>query len=162
MLNKFFYINILLIIGLLSGCATALKGPTFKAVESAPENSGIVYMYWTDKSGFSTRQDFDLLVNGSAITTIKKGGYFAYKAKPGPIDLEASVNFSYFNMGALDLALTSNEHLPLNVEAGQTYYIRCLLSGRQGQYKLPMNQVDAERGLREIKTARLLPPIDKN
>lgn len=159
MLKKLFHINVVLAVILLSGCATTLTGPNFKSVESVPTDGGLVYVYWTDRPESSIRQDFDMLANGAAFTTIKHGGYFAYNAKPGPMDLEASVNFSFGSMGALDVGLTFNEHVNFNIENGNTYFVRCTMAGGKGQRKLPMKLVDEKRGLFEIKKAKLLPPI---
>lgn len=155
-IKYYFYILISLLI--LSGCSTTLKGPSFQSVESPPSDKGYVYIYWAEESKEAPGLTFDILVNGEAITTMKRGGYYLYKAEPGQIDIEASPNFSLLNMALLDMAMTSNKHFTLDVTAGKTYFMRCYLSGGYRNYKLPMDQTFEDRGLKEIKTTKLLSP----
>ena len=143
---------------LLCSCASGLNGTFFKAVSDTPKDKGIVYVFWPNPNNNGSRIDFELFANGKSMTDMKKGGYYVFPAEPGELDLETSPNFTFGQMGLLDIAMTFNEHLKLSIEPRKTYFVRCYLAGWRGSYQLQMKLLSETEGVNEIQATRLLPP----
>ncbi|NOR79897.1 MAG: DUF2846 domain-containing protein [Methyloprofundus sp.] len=159
-MKKIFLISVtMLVMFLLIGCApAALTGANFKQEIISDANNAHIYIYWTERAA-NNRVDFEIIINGEQVTDLKRGGYYLYRANPGNVDIVSSPNFTYGQMGVLDMALTANGRCSLKVEADKQYFIRSVITGTPGSYKLQMNQVDHERGVYELRTAKLLPKV---
>lgn len=122
---------------LLSGCA-----PHFQKSEKN-EDMGIVYFY-RPKKRFDGGFDQVVNANGYKIDLLCNGGYFIYFAKLGRIQ------FSSTN--------ETTSYVTLDIEPGQTYYIKGFVRPGNLFSKLYLTLVSAEVGEKEIVSCR---QIDK-
>lgn len=150
---------LLLCMVLLYGCTPVpIKGPNYQNIEFTSNEKGLVYVYWLGKN---ERLDFSInAVNESAnediVFNMKRGGYYMFESSPGDLHLETSANFTFGQMALLDMAMTFDEELNLNIEPGKKYYVRCIKTGHKGSFKLGMEHVYEGRGLNEIQDTKLI------
>ena len=76
-------------------------GPSFKQMESTPADKAVVYIYrpnnpigageWFTGTGSAADPNipFSVKANGKPVTTLVKGGYYAYLTEPGQIEFTA-------------------------------------------------------------------------
>ena len=158
-MKLFFKILLFSLFFTLIGCATALKGESFKNADTIPNGKAIVYFYWTDFPDTKTRIDYSLFANGHKITDMKHGGVFEYIAPEGTLEFTTNVNPTFMAVGILDAMMAPKGKLSLKVEPGHAYYVRCVSNGLSASnYNLVMMQVDEKRGLYELRGSKLLPP----
>jgi hypothetical protein len=154
--HKFLFIFAVVVV---SGCAAPeLTGPTFTEQDEIPSNQSIVYLYWTDRMEQLThmRVKFEMVANGHKLLDLSIGGYHVFLADPGELVVTSSANFTFGQMGALDVAMTPKKEITLNIEPGKRYFIRGALTGRPGRFQLHLTAVDEGRGLYEIRSAKLI------
>ena len=97
----------LLVVGSLAGCATL--GPKFEPEKAAPADYALVYVYRLPGL-VGGGVVYTVLANGSDVSTLPPGGYFAYHAPPGEVELSAQTE-----------ARTS---VTIDAKAGHTYYVK--------------------------------------
>ena len=130
----------MLVLSFLSGCAA--RGPAFSKIDNLSADKGLVYIYrvpaFTGSAIF-----YDITVGENAITTLKNGGYFPYQTNPGEIEFSASTE--------------ATSAVTLDVEAGQTYYIKGSLSVGFLMGRPHLSVVPNKVGEKEIQECALLP-----
>ena len=146
---------------LLSGCIT-LTGPVFQPTEPVADKA-LIYLYWTDLHvGRTGTLNFSIKANSEEITTMYSGGFYTYYAPPGVLKFESHLNFGFMSAGLLDVALAPTQRLKLDVEAGETYFVRCVDTFMPRGRALLMFVVDEKRGLYEMRGAKKLSDPQKN
>ncbi len=143
MLKLCFHIFVLGSLALL-GCVPEL-GPFFKKVDVIPPNSALVYFYRPLRlPGY--RSWYDVKSFSETVAVLPSGAYYPYFAKPGKTE---------FNVWP-------ERPVSLDVQAGQTYYIRMLI--RKGSFTAEpiLEQVPSAIGEEEIKDCRLTPFLHSN
>lgn len=127
-----------LLIVFLLFCMTSGCAPGFQMVE-AVDDMGLVYFY-RPKKWFQGGLNYTVNANGFKIDTLFNGGYFTYIAKPGRIQLSVRTEIT--------------SYLVLDVQPGQTYYIKG--STRPGSLipRPQLQMVSSEVGKKEIAFCR--------
>jgi len=130
----------------LSGCATGLVvvGPAFQPVSNIPNDKAVVYIYWPEEyyylmfpnAGSQAKTQYTLTTNGIELGTLLNGGYFAYLAEPGSLELTEKVQFKFGATGTLDVLLTPEKNIIIDVGCGKNYYIRCSLDAPSSSFSL--------------------------
>lgn len=92
---------------LIAGCATL--GPIYQKTDQIPDGVGLVYIY-RPNSFVGGGVSYDVRVGNTVITTLYKGGYFPYFAKPGELELWAKTE--------------AKSAVTLDVRAGKIYYVK--------------------------------------
>ena len=126
---------------LFTGCISVAKGPPFQAAK-IPDGQGLIYIYQMKNAGpiaITTAVEVD----GKPVVVMKNSGYYPHFAHPGKC------------------VLASVQHKPssveIDVQPGQTYYVRCKYSWSFGT-KPPMHlQVVPEScGKTDVALCKLL------
>ena len=127
-------------------CLTSCSTPQFQKAEVL-ENMGLVYFYRPKKS-FNPDLEFTIRANGFEINTLSNGGYFTYMAEPGRIQFSARHEVT--------------SYLTLDVEPGQTYYIRG--ASRPGSLiaRPHLELVPSEAAENEVVLCRPINKADEN
>ncbi len=135
-------------------------GPSFKQMESTPADKAVVYIYrpnnpigageWFTGTGSAADPNipFSVKANGKPVTTLVKGGYYAYLTEPGQIE------FTAFDTGFM--APTSIFSISLDAKAGQTYYLKGA-HGKGSGGRAHLVLVSPEVGANEIANCKLIP-----
>jgi hypothetical protein len=128
----------------LVGCAAS--GPTFEEPEAIPSGQGLVYIYRPSKF-MGSAIVFDIHAGKKEddfeITTLKNGGYFPFYVEPSELTLWAETE--------------SEASVTLDVEAGETYYVRGSTGVGFFVVRPVLEVADREIGAREVKECKLLP-----
>lgn len=127
------FLLILLWLCLVAGCA-----PYFQALET-PATMGVVHIYRPKKS-FGSGPGYAVRVNGYEIETLCNGRYFSYITKPGRIQFSARNEIT--------------SYVTLDVEPGQTYYIRGTSEPGVLIRRPHLKLVSAQTGENEIASCR--------
>lgn len=138
--KSFAVILSVLFFSFLSGCAA--KGPAFSKIDNLSSDKGLVYVYRVP-SIKGAAISYDIKVGENVITTLKNGGYFPYQTNPGEIEFSA--------------ATEAKSAITLDVEAGQTYYIKGSLSVGFLMGRPHLSVVPNDLGEKEIQECKLLP-----
>jgi hypothetical protein len=93
----------------ITGCVTASRGPVYSKVDKIPENAGLVYFY-RPSSFIGGAIVYDIKTGETVITTLHSGGYYPHFSAPGEKEFWAQTE--------------SKSSVTLDVQAGQTYYIK--------------------------------------
>ena len=144
----------------LSGCAVTGSGEPF-GLETPAENEAIVYHYRLKATKGSARQ-WDVLSNEEPMARIGNGGYFKELVPPGDRTYlsKANVDGGLFGIATSWIwnALEDYEEVfRLNVESGNTYFLRYDFGVGQGQPTVVT--VPEEEALSEIGPLLAFPPI---
>ncbi len=131
---------LVLVLSFLSGCAA--KGPAFSKIDHISTDKGLVYIYRVPAFTGSAIS-YDIKVGGNTITTLKNGGYFPHQTNPGEIEFSASTE--------------AKSAITLDVEVGQTYYIKGSISVGFLMGRPHLSVVSAKVGEKEIQECALLP-----
>lgn len=138
--KSFSIISAILLLLFLSGCAA--KGPAFTQIDNLSVDKGLVYIYRVP-SIKGAAISYDIHANKNPIFTLKNGGYFPYQTNPGEIEFSASTE--------------AKSAITLDVEAGQTYYIKGSLSVGFLMGRPHLSLVSSNVGMKEIQECALLP-----
>ena len=130
----------ILFISFLSGCAA--KGPAFSKIDNLSADRGLVYIYRVP-SIKGAAISYDIKVGENAITTLKNGGYFPYQTTPGEVEFSAKTE--------------ARSAVTIDVEAGQTYYVKGSLSVGFLMGRPHLSIVPIDVGEKEIQKCVLLP-----
>jgi hypothetical protein len=135
-------------------------GPSFKPGETIPADKAIIYVYrpnnpigageWFFGTGSAADVGihFPVKANGKLVTTLVKGGYYAYLTEPGQIV------FTAFDNGFM--APSSVFSITVDAKAGQAYYLKGAHGkGMAGRARLTL--VPPEVGASEITNCQLIP-----
>ena len=122
---------------LLSACATT-KGPVFRP-ELQSGQEAIIYFYREYAFAGSVFSAY-VSVDGKDIVRLPNEGYFAFKTKPGQINIKSTG-------GIMERNLT------LNVEPGQSYYVRT--GGIMSENDFILVLMKSEIGKTQIKNNHL-------
>ena len=122
-------------------------GSSFKQPE-IPSGKSTVYIYRPAGSGMGGMAlPFGVKANAKVITTLTKGGYYAYVAEPG------NVQFSAFEIGFM--APTDTSSINVDAKAGQA----CYLKGSHGKGmggRANLAPVSPEVGANEITGCKII------
>jgi hypothetical protein len=124
---------VLSLVYLISGCA-----PRFQMVEKV-EDKALIYVYRPVKY-FQGGLNYTVNANGFKVDTLFNGGYFSYIAKPGRIQFSIRSEITTY--------------LTLDVEPGQTYFIRGFTQPGSLVPRPHLRLVPPELGKREIALCR--------
>jgi hypothetical protein len=138
--KSFAIITSLLLLAFLSGCAA--KGPAFTQIDNLSTDKGLVYIYRVP-SIKGAAISYDIYANEKPIFTLKNGGYFPYQTNTGEIEFSASTE--------------AKSAITVDVEAGQTYYIKGSLSVGFLMGRPHLSIVSSDVGGKEIQECVLLP-----
>jgi hypothetical protein len=137
-----FFVFVVVLLSVFSGCAMQARGTPFKYPELIPEDSAILFVYRPSKFAGSA-VSFKIQVNSKEAGRLSSGGCMVFFVKPGVIDVVAS----------------SEAEVPLKImdaKAGQAYYVKCSIKpgvfvGRPSLVLVPEEVADGE-----IKKCRLV------
>jgi hypothetical protein len=141
----------LLIVCTLAGCSAT--GKVFVPVE--PEaNSALIYIYRPDRF-LGSGNVWYLSANGTQVTEIRNGGWFAYHSKPGEVTFFSNLRPGVGTIlpGMID---ADKEMITLSVEVGKTYFVK-FDHRMSGPY---MELVDKSTGEPEIQGLKMLEPAE--
>jgi hypothetical protein len=140
--------------------AGSTLGPSFKPGETIPADKAVIYVYrpnnpigageWFFGTGSAADVGihFPVKANGKLVTTLVKGGYYAYLTEPGQIV------FTAFDTGFM--APSSVFSITVDAKAGQAYYLKGAHGkGMAGRAHLTL--VTPEVGASEITNCQLIP-----
>ena len=137
-------------------------GSSFKQGEKIPADKAVVYIYrpnppvsagdWFFGSGGAADVgiSFDVKTNGKVVTTLVKGGYYAYLTEPGEIEFTACEHNPGF------FGPKSTFSITLDAKAGQAYYLKGA-HGKGGAGRAHLELVSPEVGAQEIANCKLIP-----
>lgn len=134
---------LVLLIGLLAGCATTGRGPAFSAA-SVPAGKAIVYLYRPKSFMMSARTIFLALPTSEKSYAMVNGGYFPLIVDPGRIEVAA--------VGA-DAKAT---RLELDAQAGVEEYVRVTFNSLALVPNAELEVVPASQGKSEIQGCTLI------
>ncbi len=130
----------------LIGCATTSKAPSVKSEEakslSTSKTKGTVFVYRTGRAVGAAGQ-LSVKVNSMDAGGTGPGTFFRWDLLPG--------NYTFLSSTGESSAVVQ-----LEVSAGKSYYIR--QDARMGLDKgrVTMNEVDQQKGMKEVKNCKLL------
>jgi uncharacterized protein DUF2846 len=142
---------VLVMVCLMVGCSAT--GKTF--VPSTPTvDSGIIYIYRPSRF-LGSGNVWDLRANGTRVTAVQNGGWFAYDSKPGSVTFYSKLRPG---LGTLITALfmSEKEMITINVEAGEVYFVK-FDHASKGPY---MELVDKDKGKSEIVKLKMNDPLE--
>lgn len=153
-----YVLNLILLIFIgatLFGCAVKGTGPTF-VLEEPIADVAIVFHYRIPR-GYGSGAQYDVLSNGTPLTTIGNGGFFKQIIEPGEIVYETRLQTrgGPFVIGqAIDNARAQfKEAYRFDAQAGKVYYLRW------GLGLIPkIEQVPEKEALQQIKGLRSFLP----
>lgn len=154
-LNNVFKFLMAFVLSLLFIGCSSLSGPLFKPATNIPTDKSVIYLY---RPNDNKNSEFTITYNNIEVCILESGGYFAFFAAEGKVELLSSVNFKLFATGLLDQALAGTTDLIFTAEPEKSYYVQCQAIGSQGQ-ELSMKLVPENFGINDIKECRLLDPI---
>ena len=140
----------------ISGCAVKGTGPLF-AFEEPKAGKAIVFHYRIPRGAGSAAQ-YDVLSNGTPLTTIGNGGFFKQLIEPGHIVYETKFqqhSGAFMIIGhSIDNALANfKEAYRFDAEAGKVYYLRW------GLGVIPkIEQIPEEEALQQLNGLRSFLP----
>lgn len=104
---------------IITGC-----GATGKAYVASTPTSGhaLIYIYRLGRVPGSANAWY-LSANGTRITTVTNGGYFAYDAKPGNVTFSAKLRPSILNF-LFAIFMPEEEMITVNVEPDNVYFVK--------------------------------------
>lgn len=131
---------------LVAACANVSKAPaeSSEAAKSyqAPADRGSVYLYRTGRAVGAAGQ-LSVKVNGMDAGGTGPGSFFKWDLKPG--------TYTFLSSTA-----ESSATVQLEVKAGEVYFIRQDARLGLGSGRVTMNEVDAKKGMDEVKSCKLL------
>jgi hypothetical protein len=114
----------------ISGCCSL---PPYEPA-SIPKGMGVVYIYQI--SGPMLGGTCPIVVNSKPVIVMENGAYYPHFAHPGENEITASKG--------------TPSTVAIDVEEGQSYYVKCSYSMRLGPPSIHLTVVSKEVGEREI------------
>lgn len=139
----------LLIVAVLSGCALTAKGPSFVKPSYIPVEKALIYIYQPLCYG---KTFHEIRANGKPITLLKKGGYYPYFADPGRVDIIGIKKARPSELVTVVLGMEPALKITLNVEGGETYYVK-----RHGAFFTKLSEIPKDKALKELQECVQLP-----
>lgn len=130
----------------ISSCASTSKAPESKSAEAkeftAPAENGRVYLYRTGRAVGASGQ-LAVSVNATAAGGTGPGTFFKWDLKPGTYTFSSSTG-------------EASAVVQIEVKKGEVYFIR--QDARLGidKGRVSMKEVDAKKGMNEVKACKLL------
>jgi hypothetical protein len=124
-----------------AGCAPTLGAP-YQRITQIPAGSGLVYVY---RPNSFVGGAVSYVVSGPTgpITTLYRGGYQSYIARPGPNQFTASTE--------------TTSTAVINVEPGKVYFLRGKVTFGAVVGRPKLEQVSLDEGESQIRECRLIP-----
>ena len=146
-MTRVIHLSVFMIFGwLFAGCASTSQAPAEKSEAAksfeSPENKGTVFLYRTGRAVGAAGQ-LSVKVNGMDAGGTGPGTFFRWDLTPGTYTFLSSTS-------------ESSATVQLDVDAGQSYFIRqdARLGIQSG--RVTMVEVDPEKGKSEVKGCKLL------
>ena len=143
-------------IALLIACTIASCSATGKAFVpmELEANKALIYIYRPDRF-LGSGNVWHLNANGSKVTAIRNGGWFAYYSEPGDVTFFSNLRPGVGTIlpGMID---SDKEMITIGVEAGKTYFVK-FDHRMSGPY---MELVDKSTGESEIQDLKMLEPAE--
>ena len=137
-------VSLFLLIGILTACGTRATGPFFEKLEAKELANAIVYLYAGAQIGpIITQTIYPIKANGVPVVKVVDGGYYPFRVSPGV------VTFDVEGYGTPTIPLT------LQVEGGQTYFVKAIRWGGYGA-KLELRLLSEEEAINDIAMCRLI------
>jgi len=122
--------------------------PLSTATPESPAGKATIYVY-REKAFVGAAAYEKLLVNGTFLVALHNGRYASTDVPPGTVVFSVLPAYSKVLVGyaaVASLEKEATEVLRVDVEAGNTYYVKRYIAGAKARYKL----VDAAPGAKEM------------
>lgn len=125
----------------LAGCGSVPLGATYQEMIGVPADKAVVYFY-RPSLPYEYGVVFDIQANGAPVVGLADGSYFPWVSAPG------LVTFTSRRAGE------KTSELPVNVEAGQSYYVQLMPAPGIFRYRPVLMLAHEEHARREIVGCR--------
>jgi len=134
-----------LLIWTVPACGTRATGPFFEKLEAKELANAIVYLYANVQIGpIFTQTIYPIKANGVPVVNVVDGGYYPLRVAPG------AVTFDVEGFGTKTIPLT------LQVEGGQTYYVKATLWKRGYRFQVELKSLSEDEAINDIAMCRLI------